>query len=298
MTHAASDSERACPRTLTCGSTRMDLDDRTHVMGILNVTPDSFYDGGRHAGREKAVAHGLRMAGEGADLIDVGGESTRPGADPVDSGEEIRRVVPVIRELSRRSGVPVSIDTRKAVVAEAALDAGACMINDISGFRHDAGMAPLAAKSGVPVVLMHIRGEPGTMQRDTSYGDLIAEIRDSLLASARIGLDAGVSRENLLLDPGIGFGKAKPDNFIILDRLEAFRSLGYPLLLGVSRKSFIGWALDLPEDERLIGTAAAVAACVLRGADIVRVHDVREMVQAVRIADCIRRGPRAYNPEG
>ena len=288
-------AEKSNPRILRCGSIRMDLESRTHVMGILNVTPDSFFDGGRYANLRDAVEHGLRMAEEGADLIDVGGESTRPGARAVDVEEEKRRVVPVIRELCKRSTVPVSIDTRKAAVAGAALDAGACMINDVSGFRHDDEMADVAGKAGVPVVLMHARGNPRNMQENTAYDDLIDEISASLRESIRMALEAGVPRENILIDPGIGFGKAKPDNFIILDRLESFRSLGYPLLLGVSRKSFLGWALDAPEEERLIGTAAAVTACVLKGADFVRVHDVREMVQAVRIADCIRRGPRTQN---
>ena len=298
MTAVDQNVDVSASRILKCGSIHLNLDSRTLVMGILNVTPDSFFDGGRYTEKAAAIEHGLRLAEDGADIIDIGGESTRPGADPVEVDEEIWRVVPVIKALSRQVNVPISIDTRKATVAEAALDAGARMINDISGLRYDGLMAGLAGSANVPIVLMHIKGNPKDMQNDTGYDNLVLDIRKDLNDSATMALEAGVSRENIIIDPGIGFGKAKPDNFILLDRLEEFMSLGYPLLLGVSRKSFIGWALDLPENERLIGTAAAVAACVLRGADIVRVHDVKEMSQAVRIADCIRRAPLNSSQEG
>jgi dihydropteroate synthase len=265
------------------------LSERTCVMGVLNVTPDSFSDAGRYAGFDAAVAHGLAMAVQGADVIDVGGESTRPGADPVPEPEEIDRVVPVIKELAGKLDIPISIDTYKSGVARAALEAGAAMINDISGMTFDTAMAPLAAKAGVPVVLMHIKGTPKNMQTDPKYTSLMSEIMGYLRDKAAAVVSAGVAPQKIIVDPGIGFGKTVEHNLEIIRRLAEFRSLGNPVLIGPSRKSFIGKILDVETDERLEGTAAAVAACVSGGASIVRVHDVKEMVRVTRLADAIYR---------
>lgn len=263
----------------------------THIMGIVNVTPDSFSDGGSFAAPEDAVAHGIRLAREGAHILDVGGESTRPGSEPVSAEEELNRVVPVIAALAGRDGpgLPVSIDTTKAVVAEAAVEAGASMINDISGLRFDPEMAGVAARHGLPVVIMHIKGNPKTMQSSIHYEDLIGEIEAYLAEGIDIALDAGVAREHILVDPGIGFGKTMENSLEIIRALGRFRSLGCPILLGTSRKSFIGTILDLPVGQRLEGTAASVAIGIANGADIVRVHDVKEMSRVARVADAIVR---------
>lgn len=277
------------PFDLDCGSGILHLSERTHIMGILNVTPDSFFDGGRHFSQERAVERGLQMVDEGADIVDVGGESTRPGADPVSVSEEMERVVPVIRGIRSKTTVPISIDTRKSEVVKAAVEAGANLVNDVSGLRFDPRMASVVANAGVPVVVMHMRGSPKDMQKNPVYDNLMGEIYDFLDQRIQTALEAGIPREKIVVDPGIGFGKKYEDNFVILRRLEAFQGLGCPLLVGVSRKSFIGWALNQREEERLLGTAAAVAASVLRGAHIVRVHDVKEMVQVVRICDYVNR---------
>ncbi|NOZ57382.1 MAG: dihydropteroate synthase, partial [Calditrichaeota bacterium] len=234
--------------------------------------------------------HALEMVDAGADIIDVGGESTRPGAEPVSAQEERRRVVPVIRALRRQSDVLISIDTYKAEVAQAAVDAGADIVNDISGLGFDDGMPEVVAASGAGLVLMHIKGTPRTMQRNPVYGDVIGEISDYFAGRLGKAEEAGISREQVVLDPGIGFGKQLEHNLEILRRLKEFRRLGRPLLVGPSRKSFIGAILDLPPDQRLEGTAAAVALCVAGGADIVRVHDVPEMTRVVRVADAVVRG--------
>jgi dihydropteroate synthase len=274
---------------LDCGKKILDLSERTHLMGILNVTPDSFSDGGRYFDTGPAVERGLEMERDGADIIDVGGESTRPGAGTVTVSEEIDRVIPVIEGLSKALSVPISIDTTKAAVAVAAIDAGADIVNDISAMRADPEMVEVVKRADVPVVLMHMRGTPKTMQQDTEYGVLIEEISAFLMEAARAAVERGIAKEKIVVDPGIGFGKTWADNFLLLSRLPAFVRMGYPLLVGPSRKSFIGWALDLPEDQRLMGTASAVAASVLKGAHMVRVHDVKEMVQVTRIADRIVR---------
>jgi dihydropteroate synthase len=256
-------------------------------MGVLNVTPDSFSDGGRFFGGEAAVAHGLALFEEGADLVDVGGESTRPGAPPVSAEEERRRVVPVVRELRRRGGGFLSIDTTKSEVARAALDEGADLVNDVSGFRFDAAMPGLLAARRVPAVLMHLRGDFTSMHREPRYddvmGDVVSELEESLGRAAR----GGVSRSQVIVDPGIGFAKDARHSLEALARLAELRALDRPVLVGPSRKSFIGRVLDLPVDRRLMGTAAAVAACVLGGAHIVRVHDVAEMLQVIRLCDAI-----------
>jgi len=259
-------------------------------MGVLNVTPDSFSDGGRFRSVAEAVEAGLRQLEDGADVVDVGGESTRPGgAARVDAAEEIRRVVPVVRGL-REAGTGggfISVDTTKAAVARECLDAGADLVNDVSGFRFDPGLAALVAERGVPAVLMHLRGGFDTMHQAPRYddvaGEVARELRESLAAAGR----QGVRAEQVLLDPGLGFAKEAGHSLELLARLPELAALGRPLLLGPSRKSFIGKVLDLPVGERLMGTAAAVAACVLGGAHVLRVHDVREMAQVARLCDAI-----------
>jgi dihydropteroate synthase len=272
------------------GKFNLDLSAGARVMGILNVTPDSFSDGGRFYALDNALRQAERMVEEGADIIDVGGESTRPGAEAVTADEESRRIVPIIAELVKRLPVPLSIDTRNAQTARRALDAGASMINDVSGLRHDPEMARVAAAFGVPVSVMHIKGTPADMQDDPHYDDLFGEITAYLAESAAIAARAGVPHDMIIVDPGIGFGKTLEHNLRILKDLARFKSLGKPILVGVSRKSFIGRVLGgLPAPERLTGSAAAAALCVLNGADIVRAHDVQETVHAVKIADAVRR---------
>jgi dihydropteroate synthase len=259
------------------------------IMGILNVTPDSFSDGGSFFKTDAAVLHGLRMQSEGADLIDIGGESSRPGSVPISTAEEISRVVPVIEALARSGAVPISVDTTKAEVAEAALDVGANIINDISALRYDPRMGEVAARRGCGLILMHMRGEPKTMQvGDLRYTDLMGEIRMFLAEAMARAEAAGVLRERLMLDPGIGFGKAPEHNLSILQRLSELASLDRPILVGPSRKSFIGNVLQVGVNERLSGTAAAVAAAVLHGAHIVRVHDVASMRQVAQVAYAIK----------
>ena len=268
----------------------MVLGGRTLVMGILNVTPDSFSDGGLHAGTEAAVARGLRLFEEGADWVDVGGESTRPGAARVEAEEETRRTAPVVEGLRRRGAGPVSIDTTKASVARSALDAGADLVNDVSAFGYDPAMASLVAERGVPAVLMHLRGGFAHMHRAPSYRDVMGEVVSELGRAVARAERAGVPREQLILDPGLGFSKDASHSLEALRRIGEMEALDRPVLVGPSRKSFIGRVLDLPAERRLMGTAAAVAACVLQGAHVVRIHDVREMVEVVRIADAIRTG--------
>jgi dihydropteroate synthase len=263
------------------------LGERTLVMGILNVTPDSFA-GGVAAGAEAPLAHGLKLFEDGADWVDVGGESTRPGAQPVAAAEEIRRVVPVVEALRRRGAGPISVDTTKADVARAALDAGADLVNDVSGFGYDPAMATLVASRGVPAVLMHLRGGFAEIHRAPAYRDVMAEVVAELAQALARAERAGVPREHTLVDPGIGFSKDASHSLETLRRLPELGALERPVLVGPSRKSFIGRVLDLPVERRLIGTAAAVAACVMLGAHVVRVHDVREMVEVVRVCDAIR----------
>ena len=259
--------------------------DHTLIMGVLNVTPDSFSDGGRYLDLERAVEHGIRMAAEGAEIIDVGGESSRPGSEPVSPQEELDRVAAVIERLAAAVNVPVSIDSYKPATVDACLRLGASLVNDIGGLR-DAAMVSVAARHGVPVVIMHMRGEPKTMQREPRYDDVVGEVKSYLARQAAAALDAGVPQ--VIVDPGIGFGKTAEHNFTILKRLNEFKSLELPLLAGPSRKSFIGAIAGAAADERLGGTLAAVTACVLAGADIVRVHDVKETKQAIAIAEAIR----------
>jgi len=266
---------------------RLELGKRTLVMGILNVTPDSFYDGGRHSRSIPALHRADAMAAEGADIIDVGGESTRPGAEAVPAEEEWRRIGPVVEHLVRESRV-VSVDTYKAEVARRALEAGAHLINDISGGTMDKSIHRVAAEHGAGLVVMHIRGTPRTMQKSPSYGDLVGEITGFLRRQTEAAGRAGVSRRSLIIDPGIGFGKRPEDNLEIIGRLSLFRNLDYPLLVGPSRKSFIGHLTGLSPDERLEGSLGAAAAAAIYGADIIRVHDVKETVRLLAVVDPIK----------
>ncbi|MDA8106970.1 MAG: dihydropteroate synthase [Nitrospiraceae bacterium] len=275
---------------ISWGNFLLDFSRKTCIMGILNVTPDSFSDGGLHFDKSVAVGRGVRMVEEGADIIDIGGESTRPGSDPLPLEEELQRVVPVIESLSAKVTVPISIDTYKAEVARRALDAGASIVNDISGLRFDPGMAGVVSASKVPVVVMHIKGSPRNMQQSPVYEALIPEILDYLRGSIAIALEAGVSEEKIIIDPGIGFGKTFDHNLEILHNLNRFALLGRPILIGPSRKAFIGRILDnAPPQERIYGTAAAVAISIMKEANIIRVHDVMEMVQVARVADAVKR---------
>ena len=283
---------------------------QTYVMGILNATPDSFsgdglvgldtlrYSTGGDAWVWATVEQGRRFVAEGAHILDVGGESTRPGSQPIDAGEELRRVLPVIEGLAAAVDVPISIDTSKAVVAEAALRAGASIVNDVWGLRLDPPIAQVAAQAGAPVILMHNRSQREHVRIDpalggryvgTGYGDLIADIATELQISIDLARRAGIPDSHIILDPGIGFGKTVAQNLELLDRMGELRSLGYSILAGTSRKSFIGYTLDLPPDQRVEGTAATVAIAIARGADIVRVHDVEAMARVARMADAIVR---------
>jgi len=277
------------PHDLRVGDRVLPTARRCLVMGVVNVTPDSFSDGGRYLDPEAAVAHGLALVAEGADLLDVGGESTRPGATDVPEAVELERVLPVVEELARTAEVPVSIDTRKAAVAAAALAAGATMVNDVSAGRHDPDLLGVAADAKVPLVLMHMLGIPATMQDDPRYDDVVAEVEAFLAERCRAAEAAGVDHQALVVDPGIGFGKRDQDNYALLDQLARFTRLGHPVMVGTSRKGFIGRALDSPADQRVEGTAATVVWAVERGARIVRVHDVAPMVRAVRMTEAMLR---------
>ena len=272
-------------RLLEAGSFALEIGGRTLVMGVINATPDSFSDGGSFDTLEKARKRAFEMAAAGADIIDIGGESTRPGAEPLPLEEELRRTVPLIESLAGELDVPISIDTYKSEIAGRALGAGACILNDITALRFDEKLAPLAAERGTPVILMHMQGEPRNMQENPQYEDVVGDISRFLRERAASAVQAGISPEKLLVDPGIGFGKTVEHNLEILRRIEEFRGLGYPLVLGTSRKRFIGSVLDRPVDQRLLGTAATVAFAISRGVDVVRVHDVEEMVEVVRMAD-------------
>lgn len=275
------------------------MNERTLIMGILNVTPDSFSDGGRFFSVDDAVVQAEKMISEGADIIDVGGESTRPGGEPISVEEEIKRVVPVIEELSRRFNTPVSVDTTKSEVARAALDAGASIVNDVSALRFDFYVADAVARAGAGLVLMHSRGTPATMHRLPPVADIMEEVVSSLRASVHMAERRGVKRESIVIDPGIGFGKSQSQNLELIARLDELLAAfpDYPLLIGTSRKSFIGRILadesgtPAPASERLYGTLATVAIAVFNGAHIVRVHDVKPTHDALRIADLIRVRP-------
>ena len=266
---------------------RLDFSGGCVVMGVLNVTPDSFSDGGQFFNAAAAIEHGLKMAADGAAIIDVGGESTRPGSESVGSEEQIRRVVPVIEGLRERMEVPISIDTYNAEVAEAALEAGAVMINDITALGNER-MAKLAAERDVPVVLMHMQGEPLTMQAEPKYEDVVGEVLEFLLSRAKAAEEAGIARERIFIDPGIGFGKTLEHNLSLLSDIDKFVASGYRVLVGTSRKSFIGTLTGKEEaSERIYGTAATVALCAAAGVSVVRMHDVAEMVDVVKVTNTI-----------
>lgn len=265
------------------------LDARPMLMGVVNVTPDSFFDGGRFLDPQAAVAHALRLVEEGADLLDIGAESTRPGATPVDEAEESRRLIPVVTAVAKAVAVPISVDTSKAGVAKAALDAGAVIVNDVTALRGDPAMVELVAETGAGLVLMHMQGTPRTMQEAPHYHDVVEEVGVFLAERARWAMERGVTKSQILLDPGVGFGKVLVHNLDLLARLRILTNLGFPLLVGLSRKGFIGQLLDRPVQDRAWGTAAAVALAVEQGANILRVHDVAAMRDVVKVAAAISR---------
>jgi dihydropteroate synthase len=269
------------------------LGERTLVMGVLNVTPDSFSDGGKFLDPKLAVEQALAMEKAGADLLDIGGESTRPGSGETSIAEELDRILPVLQPLRERLKIPISVDTRRATVAELALRAGAQIINDISGLQNDPKIAEVAARHHVLLILMHMRGEPRTMQAGPFARDVMKDVTRGLRRSIVMARKAGVARSQIILDPGIGFGKSFAQNYELLQKLPQLAKLGYPLLVGTSRKGFLGATLarggkPVPPEERAWGTAATVTASILNGAHIVRVHDVAEMAQVARVADCLR----------
>ena len=274
---------RAGPHVLDCGK-------RTYVMGVLNVTPDSFSDGGAHLDPSAAVRAGLQMVMDGADILDIGGESTRPGSDPVDADEERERVVPVIKGLAAEVGVPLSIDTRKHQVAAAAIEHGATIVNDVTA-GSDPHMFRIAREAGAGLCLMHMRGEPKTMQQDTRYDDVTAEVTGYLADRVRAAVEEGVEWNRIAIDPGLGFGKSAEGNYVLMRRIAELLEAGRPVVVGPSRKSFIGKVLGTEVDERLEGTAGAVAWLAGQGAHVVRVHDVQAMTRVVRVVDAIRTAP-------
>jgi len=274
-------SIRCRKRTLTLGK-------RTLLMGVLNVTPDSFSDGGLFFDKNKAISHGLRMVEEGADIIDIGGESTKPGSKPIELEEELRRVMPVIESIAKEVDIIISIDTYKSAVAQRAIEAGAEIVNDISGLHFDPDLAKVAAKGNIPLILMHIRGTPETMQKNVHYDSIFSEILQYLKDSIQRAESAGLDPRQIIIDPGIGFGKTVKDNLLIIKNLHEFRILGKPILLGTSRKSFIGKILNTEVEDRLEGTLSSIAIGVLNGAHIIRSHDVHQAKKAITVADAIR----------
>jgi dihydropteroate synthase len=292
VSEAVAAYDGAPPRRLALGRHELPLGERTLVMGILNATPDSFSGDGLGDDLDAAVAQARRFAVDGADLLDVGGQSTRPGSEEVTVDEEQRRVIPLIKRLVAELDLPISVDTDKAAVAAAALDAGAALVNDVRALQGE-GMLELAATRGVPVCLMHMLGTPRTMQDCPAYEDVVSDVYRFLAERVEACRTAGVPRDRIVIDPGIGFGKTVRHNLALLRRLREFRSLGCPILVGVSRKSTIGQVLDLPPGQRLEGTAAACACAIQTGADVIRVHDVREMVRVARMTDAICRVPPA-----
>ncbi len=277
----------------------LDFDKRTYLMGVLNITPDSFSDGGLFFDREKAVGHALKLVEDGADILDIGGESTRPGSETVSVEEEIRRTVPVIEAVSKKINVPISIDTYKAEVARRALDAGASIINDISGLRFDRELPKVAAEYKAPLIVMHIKGRPKDMQQNPVYEALIPEVMDYLRISVQLAVKSGIPEDRIIIDPGIGFGKTFNHNLEIIRNLREFTLIGKPVAVGVSRKAFIGKVLGgAPASDRLEGTAAAVAISIFNGAHIIRVHDVKEMARVAKVADAIIKGFKITSSDG
>lgn len=260
---------------------------RTWIMGILNVTPDSFSDGGLYLNKNKAVKRGLELAEEGADIIDIGGESTRPGSNSISTEEELKRIIPVLSDLREKTDALISVDTTKSEVARAALDHGADIINDISALRFDPQMPPLAVNRDVPVVLMHMKGTPKTMQANPSYEDLLAEVKSFFKERLETAKTLGIKREKIIIDPGIGFGKRHNDNLLLIKNLRALEEFERPIMIGISRKSFIGKILNLPVLERIEGTIASAVLSIIHGAHILRVHDVAPIKRAVLVAEAI-----------
>ena len=272
---------------ITCGKYTLPVRQHTLVMGVLNRTPDSFSDGGMFQDFDSALRHAQKMSREGADIIDIGGESTRPGAEPATFDEEIERVIPLIKVLTEKLKIPVSIDTSKSVVAEEALKSGASIVNDVTGLKKDPLMAGVAAKYNAAVIVMHMKGTPRNMQLKPEYKDLIGEITEGLRESVEIAKNAGIDEDKIIVDPGIGFGKTVEHNLRIIKELYRFKVLARPILIGVSRKSFIGHVLDLEVENRLMGSAASAALAIANGADIIRVHDVALMRQVAGMIDAI-----------
>ena len=270
------------------------LGPRTLIMGVLNITPDSFSDGGKFLDPQKAIAQAFALQVAGADILDIGAESTRPGSQPTSTAEELRRLLPVLQALRGKLKIPISIDTRKSMVAEIVLGAGAQILNDVSGLNHDPRLAEVAARHKVPLILMHMRGEPQTMQKTPFARDVMKDVTQGLRRSIAKARAAGVAKSQIILDPGIGFGKSFHQNYELLANLPQLAKLGYPLLVGTSRKGFLGATLSrhrkaksIPTNERIWATAATVTASILGGAHIIRVHDVAEMLQVARAADCV-----------
>jgi len=265
---------------------------KTLVMGVLNVTPDSFSDGGKYLNVRRAVEHAIQMQRDGADIVDIGAESTRPGSGEIPVAEELARLLPVLKSLRGKLKIPISVDTQKAAVAEIAIGAGAAMINDVSGLRRDPRLAEVVAHHGVPLILMHMRGTPRTMQKLPFAKDVMRDVLSGLKKSVSTARKAGIAKNKIIVDPGIGFGKSFGQNYELLAKLNEIAKLGYPLLVGTSRKGFLGKTLarngePAPAEKRIWGTAATVTASILGGAHIVRVHDVAEMAQVARVADCV-----------
>jgi dihydropteroate synthase len=268
----------------------IELGERTLVVGVLNVTPDSFSDGGLSFEPARAIERALEMEAEGADIIEIGGESTRPGASRLSADEELSRVLPVLKAVSGKLQLPISIDTYKSEVAAAALAEGAMIVNDVSALRFDPAIADVVGRERAALVLMHMRGDPATMQKMPPSSDIFAEIESDLQVAIQLARSRGLNRNQLVIDPGVGFGKTLEQNLAIINQLERFESFDLPLMIGTSRKSFIGKLTGRPERERLFGTAASVAAAIMRGAHIVRVHDVREMIEVTRVIDAMISG--------
>jgi dihydropteroate synthase len=282
-------ADRVSAMNLHAGQLVIRLQERSLLMGIVNVTPDSFSDGGRYLNCHDAVAHAVRLVEEGADLLDIGAESTRPGAIPIEATEELRRLIPVVTAVAKAVTVPISVDTSKASVAKAAIEAGAVIVNDVTALRGDPAMAELIARTGVGIVLMHMQGRPLTMQQAPDYQDVVEDVAAFLSERAQYAMERGIARRQIIVDPGIGFGKVLLQNLDLLARLPRFAQLGYPLLIGPSRKSFIGELIGQPVEARAWGTAAAVAIAVEQGAHILRVHDIGAMRNVVQVASAIAR---------
>lgn len=274
-------------KVLKCGKYSLNYEKRTLIMGIVNVTPDSFSDGGHFLDPEIAIKHGIELASEGADILDIGGESTRPQSECVSEEKEIKRVIPVIEGLASEVGIPISIDTCKSRVAQSAIKAGACIVNDISAMRFDPKIADVAAEYKTPVILMHMLGTPKNMQKNPVYEDVMGEIAQFLKERLDFAQSKGILKDRIIVDPGIGFGKTLEHNYEIMRNLKELKELGFPILMGTSRKSFIGKTLNLDVDDRLEGSLATVTMSIMNGADIVRVHDVLKSKRAAQMTDAI-----------